>query len=482
MKRLCLALLFVFVTSAPSYAALSYTEAQIDTLLGIVNTGTTPGKAIFAGATYAAIMTLLGAAPLASPTFTGSVILPSDNADPAATAGSLVHDSTVAGLLTGALAWYDGDENRYIVDLDVLPSNDAYVVAYSAGDDKFYMKLDATGGGTTMVDDTMWANVGDIAYATGNDAGAVLSAGAEGTLLMGNGANPPSFLPAGTATYMLIAAGADDPVWSTPAAVRANLDLESGTDFIPKTGNGTWKVIYTDGSGTQTELALSATSGALLASQGVAAEPAFLTSLSGLTFGGFTASSHVYADGSGNLASAVIAGEEFIPVGWMDIVDGGTDPPTTTYSTATNSREIRIATFDGTTDEALTFLWMVPGNASGTTLKFKWHGIVLEAATAPSAKDISFSLDCVSVADGAQLDFATFDATATAATETVTEDKDDIIISAYSAAHTPTSMAAGEMMLCELIRDADGADTYAQDIGLVGITIKYAKNESTVTF
>ena len=362
MKRLCLALLFVFVTSAPSYAALSYTEAQIDAMLATVNTGTTPGKAIFAGATYAAIRVLLD-------------------------------------LEVGT------DFNAYDADL------------------------------TTYAGITPSANVQSI--------------------LAG-------------ATY---------------AAIRTLIDLESGTDFIPKTGNGTWKVIYTDGSGTQTELALSATSGALLASQGVAAEPAFLTSLSGLTFGGFTASSHVYADGSGNLASAVIAGEEFIPVGWMDIVDGGTDPPTTTYSTATNSREIRIATFDGTTDEALTFLWMVPGNASGTTLKFKWHGIVLEAATAPSAKDISFSLDCVSVADGAQLDFATFDATATAVTETVTEDKDDIIISAYSAAHTPTSMAAGEMMLCELIRDADGADSYdGEDFALIGITIKYAKNESTVTF
>jgi hypothetical protein len=79
--------------------------------------------------------------------------LPSSDASPSTTAGQIRHDSTVTGLTTGALAWYDGDEVRYIVDLDVLPSDDAYVVAYNATDDKFYMKADSTGaGGDQLVD------------------------------------------------------------------------------------------------------------------------------------------------------------------------------------------------------------------------------------------------------------------------------------------------------------------------------------------
>jgi len=76
-----------------------------------------------------------------------SIGLPSSDADPSATAGQIRHDSTVTGLETGAIAWYDGDEIRYLVDLDVLPSSDDYVVAYDADADKFYMKVDATGAG-----------------------------------------------------------------------------------------------------------------------------------------------------------------------------------------------------------------------------------------------------------------------------------------------------------------------------------------------
>ena len=149
MKRLCLTLLFIFVFSAPAYAALSYTEAQIDTLLGIVNAG--------------------------SATFT-----------------------SIGGLTE-------------------------------------------TNGG--------------ILYGTANNAYAWLAAGAQGILLMGNAVGPPSFLAAGTATYMMIAAGADDPVWSTPAAVRTNLgldvtdstdattfvllnDIVADTPLVPKTDAG----------------------------------------------------------------------------------------------------------------------------------------------------------------------------------------------------------------------------------------------------
>ena len=68
-----------------------------------------------------------------------AVNLPSSDASPATTAGQIRHDTTVAGLLSGALAWWDGDEVRYLVDLDVLPSDDGYAVTYNATDDKFVM-------------------------------------------------------------------------------------------------------------------------------------------------------------------------------------------------------------------------------------------------------------------------------------------------------------------------------------------------------
>lgn len=80
----------------------------------------------------------------------GELRLPSTDASPDTT-GEIRHDATVEGLATGALAWYDGDEVRYIVDLDVLPSDNEYVVAYSSADDKFYMKADADSGAAPLL-------------------------------------------------------------------------------------------------------------------------------------------------------------------------------------------------------------------------------------------------------------------------------------------------------------------------------------------
>ena len=84
--------------------------------------------------------------------FEVTTTLLSSNADPTA-AGMIQHDSTVAGLATGALVWYDGDEIRYLVDVETLPSDDDYVVAYDAPNDNWYMKVDANDGGNTAWDD-----------------------------------------------------------------------------------------------------------------------------------------------------------------------------------------------------------------------------------------------------------------------------------------------------------------------------------------
>jgi hypothetical protein len=89
-------------------------------------------------------------AKLASPTFTGSVIIPSANADPASTAGSIVHDSTVTNHLRGAIRWYDGTGIRQVVDLTAAVAEgctDDYVVAYDSTADAFYCKEDANTGG-----------------------------------------------------------------------------------------------------------------------------------------------------------------------------------------------------------------------------------------------------------------------------------------------------------------------------------------------
>ena len=73
-----------------------------------------------------------------APTFTTGITITGANADPDA-AGNIRYDTTVTGLADGALAWYDQDEIRYIVDLDTLPVTNGYFISYNATDDKFEM-------------------------------------------------------------------------------------------------------------------------------------------------------------------------------------------------------------------------------------------------------------------------------------------------------------------------------------------------------
>ena len=81
----------------------------------------------------------------------GTLEIPNGTDASPSVAGQIRHDSTVTGLETGAIAWYDGDEVRYLVDLETLPVDDDYVVAYDADNDIFYMKADAGAGAAGTV-------------------------------------------------------------------------------------------------------------------------------------------------------------------------------------------------------------------------------------------------------------------------------------------------------------------------------------------
>lgn len=125
---------------------------------------------------------------LGTPSFT-AFNLPTSDASPGATIGQMKHDSVTTGLAGGAVAWYDGAAVvRYLVDLDTLPTNDDYVVAYDADADKFYMKSDATGAGytnlTSFIEQTAWR----LFYSDGSGDVKELALGADGEYLKSNGA------------------------------------------------------------------------------------------------------------------------------------------------------------------------------------------------------------------------------------------------------------------------------------------------------
>ena len=110
---------------------------------------------------------------------------------------------------------------------------------------------------------------GGIPYGTADDAYSWLAAGAQGTLLMGNGAGAPSFLAAGTAGYFLLGNGAADPVWTT----QPTLTSLEGLTFT----NG--DIIYASGADTLVVLD-HGTAGYLLQANGVAA-PTWVVAPSG---------------------------------------------------------------------------------------------------------------------------------------------------------------------------------------------------------
>jgi hypothetical protein len=90
-----------------------------------------------------------------APVFTTSIQLTGADADPAAAAGTIVYDNTLAEMSGGVIRWYDNDSVRMLVDLetDVVDGDDDKVVAYDSAADGFYMKADADTGGATAYDD-----------------------------------------------------------------------------------------------------------------------------------------------------------------------------------------------------------------------------------------------------------------------------------------------------------------------------------------
>lgn len=174
----------------------------------------------------------------------GSFQFPDADGSPAV-AGELQYDNTVAGLLDGALAWYDDDAVRYLVDLDTLPVDDDFVVAYDATADGFYMKADADSGGATA-----WSAIGDAA-----GDGAVAMAETVQTLDWNTDAVASLAITGLSLTYTNDAAA---DVLSQTLFRVANLAGANGIEVLQEIGNddaddvATTGLLFTSGAGAMT--------------------------------------------------------------------------------------------------------------------------------------------------------------------------------------------------------------------------------------
>jgi hypothetical protein len=132
----------------------------------------------------------------------------------------------------------------------------------------------------------------------------------------------------------------------------------------------------------------------------------------------------------------------------------------------------------------LEFTWQVPGNLSGSTVKIRAIAVVTNATTPADTEGVSWGIAACSSGTNDTYDCAVGD-------EVNSEDTDldddagaqwDLIYFPYVEV-TPTGLAAGEMMKVAIQRDiADTDDDYGQDIGLIGVEIKYATDFRTQTY
>ena len=523
--------------------------------------------------TEGGVMTFLG---------TSALNLPSSDGDPATTAGQIRHDSTVANVETGALAWWDGDEIRYLVDLDVLPTDNDYVVSYDADADKWYMKLDANDGGATALDDVSDPDaassitctdgetitflsssdneiflsiqdddedLADVTYLLDLDWSAatydVGSADASNAIYLNmqdytttaytfSGAQFSCYRPimsyegnaagsgyiAYTASQILGAMdGADDfcrgfyVAWTSADHTNGFMhafDAEDitgdaqATEIAYRVGTGWDYALYAESGGIYT---VGTIEGATLTDGTASINGGALTGLTTpLTVpqGGMGAATYTdggiltgNADGIVNAMAVLADGEilvgdgateptavqpamsDFIPIGWF-VFDGTTDP-----GDLTEEDNIRYRDFAGeTASEEGEFQWLAPGNLSGAVVKVRAICVITNATAPADTEGVSWAIAAVSAGSDDSHDAAV-------GAEANSEDTDiddsagaqwDIVFLPYVEV-TPTNLAAGELVKFSVARDYDDADdTYVQDIGLIGVEIKYAIDLATQTY
>ena len=126
---------------------------------------------------------------------------------------------------------------------------DDYVLTADSGETTG-VKWAAASTGTTIANDAVWANQGDMVVATGNDAAAILNIGTPGQVLT-------------------VDSGATDPEWATPKniatdatwATKGDIIVASANDTAQVVGVGTDDYVLTADSGETTGVKWAAASG-----------------------------------------------------------------------------------------------------------------------------------------------------------------------------------------------------------------------------
>lgn len=164
----------------------------------------------------------------------------------------------------------------------------------------------------------------------------------------------------------------------------------------------------------------------------------------------------------------------FIPIGWA--IDGSTPPAV--KSTLSSTNKIDTRDFSGTANEDIIIPWQVPHDLSGTTVTYRVLCFVPGATPPAEGEIIAFSLAGTSIGDSELLSKSLGSAVTSNITCAAGYAQYDRVATTYSEEVTITDLLAGETAILQLIRLATTTDTYAQDIGVFGIEIKYTRTVS----
>lgn len=178
--------------------------------------------------------------------------------------------------------------------------------------------------------------------------------------------------------------------------------------------------------------------------------------------------------------TGIISDYQFIPV--QSGIDGASAPSTAAVYTSTN--KIVARDFRGATgNQDLFFIWDPPDDLTGSTITYRVKYLITSATPPANTETVVFTLAGASVGSltgGYSVDSLLSHAlgTAVAVTDTYATAtlpaQYALIRTAWSAAVTPTHLAAGDTVILTLIRD-QGTDTYAQAVGVLGFDVKFSR-------
>lgn len=168
---------------------------------------------------------------------------------------------------------------------------------------------------------------------------------------------------------------------------------------------------------------------------------------------------------------------EFIPVGWME--DGASAPAA--IETFSDTRKVDIRKFDSTASEDLEYYWALPEDAVDAVaggdwqLKARVKFIITEATEPATGEGASWAMSGVPISSGDDIGAASLGTEINMAIA----DLDANIINDEVASPwveiTLTGATAGDSVYLNFNRDvADADDDYGQDLGVIGIELKYA--------